>query len=372
MNHDKPKILIIDDEKSICDASAQILSGEGCLVETSFEGETGLKKVDDFKPDIVFVDLKMPGMSGMEVLEKLKEKDKNIVSIVITGYATIESAVGSMKRGAFDFLPKPFNPDELKIIAKRALETRRVRLEAERLREEKERMRQNFIALVSHELRTPLVAVMQYLEVFASGTAGVISQEQSKIINRMKIRLKELLTLIDRWLKLSRIEELKLKEGFEDFSLSSIIEEVVDSVKPFAQEKNVVFEVKPIHDNIIINGDKEMVKEVFTNLINNGIKYNREGGSVTVESREQDNFWVFDITDTGIGVAEQEIAHMGKEFYRVRREGSVAGSGLGLAIVKKILAIHNGKLEVKSKVNQGSTFSIYLPCTRQKQESILK
>jgi len=356
-----PKIMIIDDEKVICDACAQILSGEGCLVETSCEGATGLKKVDDFKPDIVFVDLKMPGISGMEVLEEIRKKDKNIVSIVITGYATIESAVESMKKGAFDFLPKPFNPDELKIIARRALEKRRVSLEAERLREEKEKMRQNFIALVSHELRTPLVAVMQYLEVFAGGVAGAISQEQAKIVNRMKIRLNELLGLIDRWLKLSRIEELKLKEGFEDFSLSSAIEEVVNLVKPFAQEKKVNIEVKSMSNRIIINGDKTMVKEVFTNIINNGIKYNREGGKIMVESREQDNFWVFDISDTGIGVAEQEIAHMGDEFYRVKREGSAAGSGLGLAIVKKILAIHDGKLEIKSEVNQGSTFSIFLP-----------
>jgi len=357
----RPRILIIDDEEAICDACAQILSEDGFLVETSFEGSAGLKKVDDFKPDVVLVDLKMPGVSGIEVLEKISKKDKNIVSVVITGYATIESAVESMKKGAYDFLPKPFNPDELKIICKRALERRRILLETERLKREKDKMRQNFVALISHELRTPLVAVMQYLEVFAGGIAGGLSQKQAKIVSRMKVRLKELLTLIDRWLKLSRIEELGLKEGFEDFPLSLVVEEVVDLVKSLAQEKKVTLEVKSIPENVIINGDKEMINEVFTNLISNGIKYNRVGGGVTVELREQEEFWVFDISDTGIGVPDQEIAHIGEEFYRVKREGSAAGSGLGLAIVKKILAIHNGKLEVKSKLNQGSTFSVYLP-----------
>lgn len=361
-----PKILIIDDEEAICDACCQILSEEGYLIETSFEGATGLKNIDNFKPDVVFIDLKMPGLGGMEVLEKITRKDKNIVSIVITGYATIESAVESMKKGAFDFLPKPFDPEELKIITERALEKRRASLEAERLKEEKERMRKNFIALVSHEMRTPLVAVMQYLEVFSGGIAGIMSQEQTKIVNRMKIRLNELLLLIDRWLKLSRIEELKLKEGFQDFTLSQVINEAIDLLKSLAQEKNVSLEVKSIPDNIIINGDKEMIKEIFTNLINNGIKYNREGGTVTVESRKQENFWVIDISDTGIGIPEQEIAHVGEEFYRIKREGSAAGSGLGLAIVRKILAIHNGKLEVRSKLNQGSTFSVYLPRTSTK------
>lgn len=366
MGANNPKILIIDDEKTICDASAQILGEDGCQVETSFEGLAGLKKVDDFKPDVVLVDLKMPGISGIEVLEKISKKDKNIVSVVITGYATIESAVESMKKGAYDFLSKPFNPDELRIICKRALERRRILLETERLKREKDKMRQNFVALVSHELRTPLVAVMQYLEVFTGGVAGEISQEQAKIVNRMKIRLNELLGLIDRWLKLSRIEELKLEESFEDFILSTVINDTIDLVKPFAQEKKVNIEVKSMSNNIIINGDIEMIKEVFTNIINNGIKYNREGGKVMVESREQDNFWVVDISDTGIGVPEQEIAHMGDEFYRVKREGSAAGSGLGLAIVKKILDIHNGKLEIKSRYDQGSTFSIFLPRTSTK------
>ena len=361
MEINNPKILIIDDEEAICDACCQVLSGEGYLVETSFEGTTGLGRVGDFRPDIVFVDLKMPGMSGMEVLANIREKDENVVLIVITGYATIESAVESMKKGAFDFLPKPFTPDELILITKRALEKRSASLETERLREEKERMRHNFIALVSHELRTPLVVVMQYLETLGCGISGEVSQEQSRIINRMKIRLRELLTLIDRWLKLSRIEELKLEEGFEDISLFSVIQEVIDLVKPLAQEKNVTLEVKSIPSDITINGDKEMIKEVFINLINNGIKYNRKGGIVTIESREQENSCVFDISDTGIGITDQEIAHMGEEFYRVKREGSAAGSGLGLAIVRKILAIHNGKLKVKGRLNEGSTFSVYLP-----------
>jgi two-component system sensor histidine kinase/response regulator len=361
MEINNSKILIIDDEEAICDACCQVLSGKGCLVETSSEGTTGLKRLGDFKPDIVFVDLKMPGMSGMEVLAKIREKDENVVLIVITGYATIESAVESMKKGAFDFLPKPFTPDELILITKRALEKRSASLEAERLREEKERMRHNFIALVSHEMRTPLVAVMQYLEVFSSGIAGIMSQEQMKIVNRMKIRLNELLLLIDRWLKLSRIEDLKLEEGFEDIFLYSVIQEVIDLLKPLAQEKNVTLEVRSIPSDITINGDKEMIKEVFINLINNGIKYNRKGGRVTIESREQENSCVFDISDTGIGITDQEIVHIGEEFYRVKREGSAAGSGLGLAIVRKILAIHNGKLEVKGRLNEGSTFSVYLP-----------
>ena len=361
MRNNSPKILIIDDEEIICDACAQVLQEAQYLVETSLEGMTGLKKIDSFKPDVVFVDLKMPGMSGMEVLEKIRDKDRNIVTIVITGYATIESAVESMKKGAFDFLPKPFSPDELTIIAGRALEKRKMLLEAERLREEKERMRQNFISMVSHEMRTPLVAVMQYLEVLGGGLAGEINQEQVKIINRMKIRLNELLALISRWLKYARIEELKIKEGFQDFVLSSVIQESLDLVKPLAQEKNIQLIIDPIEEKIIVSGDREMLKEVFMNLFGNGIKYNREKGRVNVQTRLLADSVVIDIIDTGIGIPEEALVDIGEEFYRVKREGLAAGFGLGLAIVKKILDIHGGRLEIKSKVNEGSTFTVYLP-----------
>ena len=357
----QPRILIIDDEETICDACSQVFRHDGYLVETSFEGVGGLKKVDEFKPDLVFVDLKMPGISGIEVLERIKEKDKEIVPIVITGYATIESAVESMKHGAFDFLPKPFTPDELLIITKRALEKRRIALEAEVLRREKENMRQNFVSMVSHEMRTPLAAVIQYLEVLTKGFAGSVSAEQSKIINRMKIRLNELLALIDRWLKLARIEDLKIKENFTDFAVVPLVNESVELVRPLAQEKNVEIGIKVPKEEVLVFGDPGMIKEVFANLIHNGIKYNQKGGKVNIEVRPDKEAWVVDFSDTGAGIPANEVEHLGNEFYRVRREGGAVGTGLGLAIVKKILDIHGGRLEIKSELNKGSTFSVYLP-----------
>ncbi|MDI6839701.1 MAG: response regulator [bacterium] len=353
-------ILIVDDESVIRDSYEQVLSHK-YSVKLAENGETAITLLQRESFDAVILDLKMPGLSGMDVLKKIKEINPDTIVIVITGYATVESAVEAMKLGAYDYIPKPFTPEELRIVIRRALEKRRSSLEAKRLKEEKERMRQNFISLVSHELRTPIVAVMQYLEVLSGGVAGRVSEEQSKIINRMKIRLNELLSLIERWLKLSRVEELKLKEGFKELVISSVVNEVVDLVNPIAKEKNISLKVKSIANNIVVNGNKGMIKEVFTNLISNGIKYNREGGSVIVESREEGNFWVIDVSDTGIGIPEQEIAHIGEEFYRIKREGVAAGSGLGLAIVKKILDIHDGRLEIKSKLNQGSRFSVYLP-----------
>ena len=114
-------ILVVDDEETMRDSCCQILSKDGYLMETAKDGDSGLQKIREIKPDLVLVDLKMPGMDGMELLEKIGDVDPNIVSVVITGYATRESAVEAKKRNAYDFLPKPFTPNQLRIVIKRGL-----------------------------------------------------------------------------------------------------------------------------------------------------------------------------------------------------------------------------------------------------------
>ncbi|UCF70822.1 MAG: response regulator [candidate division WOR-3 bacterium] len=358
---DKPRILVIDDEKAICDACAQILGAEKYEVATEQDGESGLDRLDEFAPGVVLVDLKMQGLSGIDILERVKEKDHRIVPIVITGYATVESAVECMKVGAYDYLPKPFTTEQLRMIVKRALNWRAALLEAERISDEKEKLRQNYISMISHEMMTPLVAVVQYLEVLRNGFAGKLSAEQERVTVRMKTRLDELLRLIERWLKLARIEDVALRKNFTDVSLPEVIASVLE-------EASDMIEVKKIRVNVdlpsgvgVIKGDAGLVKEIFMNLVSNGVKYNREHGELSVRLREGDEYWVVEISDTGIGISEEDIPRVGEEFYRIKSEGTIAGSGIGLAIVKRIIEVHNGKLEIESKLEQGSTFSVLLP-----------
>ncbi|NOR54101.1 MAG: response regulator, partial [Candidatus Aminicenantes bacterium] len=129
----KSVILVIDDEESMRDSCSQALEKDGFLTYTAEDGSVGLEKIKQAKPDLVLIDLKMPGINGLVVLEKAKEIDSNIIAVVITGYATIESAVEAMKKGAYDFLPKPFTPEELRIIIRRGLERRKLILETESL-----------------------------------------------------------------------------------------------------------------------------------------------------------------------------------------------------------------------------------------------
>ena len=150
------KILVIDDEEVVLDSCTQVLAGAECQVTTASNGAQGLKLVEELQPDLVFLDLKMPGLSGFEVLGKIRGQHPLMAVIVITGYATVSSAIEAMKKGAFDFLPKPFTPEELRLITQRGLEHSRLVQQTVALRREKEMLRENFAAIVSHELKAPL------------------------------------------------------------------------------------------------------------------------------------------------------------------------------------------------------------------------
>lgn len=364
------RMLIIDDEEVIRDACTQIFTKEGYSVKGAENGDIGLKVFKEYHPDLVLVDLKMPGKSGMDVLEEIESTDPNVVQIVITGYATVSSAVDAMKRGAYDFLPKPFTPDEIRLIVARGLERRRLLLESEALRVEQEKIRRNMISLVSHELRAPLAATVQYLEVILGGMAGEIPSEAKEMIVRCDIRLQEMLELLRRWLNLATFDPDKMAEHFQDTSLSDIATESIELLKSLAEEKRISLILDTPEDLPPIKGSKISLEEIFNNLISNAIKYNKAGGWAKVKLYERDEeVWV-EISDNGSGISEEHLSRIFDEFYRVdgRRNAPIKGSGLGLSIVKKMVDAHGGMIDVESKFGEGTTFRIGFPKFFQRQK----
>ncbi|UCF06258.1 MAG: response regulator [bacterium] len=356
-------ILIVDDEKVVRDSCYRVLNKDGYRIETATNGDNGLQKIRKAKPDLVLVDLMMPGMSGMELLEKIEEIDPNIVSVVITGYATIETAVAAMKRHTYDFLQKPFTPDQLRIVTDRGLERRKLALQSARLQREKEMIRENFISLVSHQLRSPLASVKQYLVVIRDGFTGDVSASQKEMIRKAGAYIDQLLKLINDWLDMSRIEAANIKEEFEPVAIDDILSEIMELLKPLAETRKISLE-KHFCDGVAeVHGNRENLKQAFTNLLSNGIHYNKEGGTVTVSSTEQNGCIEVDISDTGIGISQENLHFIFDEFFRVnsKETRSVTGSGLGLPIAKRIIEAHDGTIKVVSELGKGTTFSILLP-----------
>lgn len=368
MSNKKPIVLVIDDEESMRDSCCLILTKEGFQTETAEDGFVGLEKVREVKPDIALIDLKMPGISGLEVLEKIKEIDPDIISIVITGYATVESAVEAMKKGAYDFLPKPFTPEELRIIIRRGLERRKLIQETETLRREKKLMEENFITLVSHQLRSPLSAIVQYFEVILGGMMGEVEPKQKEMLTKARDRLESLLELINDWLDIARMNAGQIVQKLKPLALREVLNDLVEFIQPSARQENIRVELLPSAGEDVILGDRETLEQVFSNLINNAIKYNTPNGSVEVSIKENDDFITTEVKDSGTGIPKEHLPFIFDQFYQVdRSEGKKKkGSGLGLSIAKKIVEAHRGRIEVASEVGKGSVFSVILPKASQK------
>jgi two-component system sensor histidine kinase/response regulator len=365
----RARILVIDDEKVIRDSCTRIFSSEGYEVRSAENGDRGLELFREFHPDLVLVDLKMPGKSGTEVLKDIEKVEPNVVKIVITGYATVSSAVDSMKKGAYDFIPKPYTPDEILLIVSRGLERRRLLLEAEVLRAEREKTRGNMISLVSHELRSPLAAAVQYLDVILGGMAGEVSSDAREMIHRCNMRLRELLDLMSRWLSLATFDPIRIAEHFEDIDLNDVAGESLDALRSLAEEKNMSLALEVPPGLPPIKGSRVLLEEIFTNLISNAIKYNREGGWVKVSLKQKDQQVQLGISDNGIGIEEKHLARLFDEFYRVdgRRTAPVKGWGLGLSIVKRMVEAHGGRIDVKSSFGEGTTFTVTFPMITESQ-----
>jgi len=356
------KILIIDDEEVILDSCTEILAGSDYILATASDGTEGLAILEEFEPDLVFVDLKMPGISGLDVLEKIYSSNPTIVTIVITGYATVSSAIEAMKQGAYDFLPKPFTPDEFRMITKRGLEKRNLVLETIALRKEKEMLRENFAAIVSHELKSPLGAVQQNLYTLIDEISENITEDQLRRLQRMKIRIADLIALINTWLRVISVDIETIKDHFQPISISPIIEKAVESVQPHAIRKNIEILTSIEGPLSLVYGEDVTLTEALVNICTNAIKYSHMGSKINIMAEEMDRYAVISISDTGIGISKEEIPYIFDDFYSGKSNQVIEkGSGIGLAISRRIIETHNGTISVDSEIGKGSTFRIKLP-----------
>jgi signal transduction histidine kinase len=359
---DKDKILIVDDEEIVRDSCIQILAKGNYKIVTAKNGEDGLETLESFQPDLVLVDLKMPGLSGYEVLERIHEFDPTIVTIVITGFATVDTAVESMKKGTYDFLPKPFKPDELRLIVQRGLERRKLVLETIALRREKEMLREQFAAIVSHEIKSPLGAVQQSLYALDSDLSDKLSDEQKTKLKRLQSRITDLIKLVNTWLRAISVDISSIREGFSSILISNVLTKAIDNVESQSVRKDIQIETKikePIGE---INGNEVTLVEAIVNIIGNAVKYTHMGGHISVTAYEKNNEVLVEIKDSGVGISPDDLPYIFDDFYvgKTKPEGE-RRSGVGLAITKRIIEAHDGSIAVQSELGEGSTFTIHLP-----------
>ncbi|NTV43436.1 MAG: response regulator, partial [Syntrophobacteraceae bacterium] len=225
-----------------------------------------------------------------------------------------------------------------------------------------DRMKSDFVNMVAHELRSPLVSIRQIQSVLAEGLAGPLSEKQGDFVKRGMKKIDALLALINDLLDVARLEAGRLAQKRTAINLSELIEDIVLLMQPRAREQGIVIthsceNMKPVV------ADPKNIEEVLNNLLTNAINYSPEGGKVTVTARGEGQFVEIKVSDTGVGIAAEELPKIFDKFYRVKhpKTRQVTGTGLGLSIVKGIVETYRGSIHVESVQDQGTTFTVLLP-----------
>jgi len=367
------KILVVDDEPGIRSGVARILRNfrvDYPFMEEAYDfevfeastGEMGIEIIESNQPDIILLDNKLPGIQGIEVLEYIKKKQYNIIVAMITSYASLELAVKATTDGAYDFIPKPFTPQELKSSVENITKKIFLKKMTTRLQESGKQVRFQFLSVLSHELKAPLNAIEGYLKMIRERQLGGKIEDYNDVIERMQDRIRGMRTLILDLLDLTKAETSQVKRNIVDTNITQIIRNAIDTMQPYSIQKEVTVTMKGL-DNVVIQADPNEMEIIMNNLISNSIKYNKDGGSVTCDVTDEGDQIGISVSDTGIGMTEQEMGRLFQDFVRIKNEKTrnITGSGLGLSIVKKLVDSYNGKIGVSSMPDQGSTFKVSLP-----------
>ena len=366
------KVLVVDDELGIRTGVARVLRGFLIQVpnfdkEIHFEtaqaesAEQALEIIREEPPNILLLDNKLPGMSGIEALDRISEMNLDMLTIMITAYASIETAVRATKQGAYDFLPKPFTPADLKNTVRKAAEHLVVARHARELAAEKRKVRFQFISVLAHELKAPLNAIEGYLQVLKDGSIGNDPKAFMPMVDRCLTRTEYMRKMIADLLDLTRIESGERKREIVDLDLTEVAQHALDTFTPEASARNITLQLHA-DGPVPLRGDRSEMDIVFNNLVSNAVKYNRDDGRVDVTVERRDDTAVIRVADTGIGMSKEDCAKLFQEFVRIKnaKTKDILGSGLGLSILKKLTVMYGGDIQVESEPDKGTTFTVTL------------
>lgn len=485
----KPKVLIVDDEKGLRTGTKRLLEMEGYEVDAAQNGTEGIAFGTTSDYDLAIIDLKMPDVDGMQVLKQIRSVHPNTVCFIATAYPGFDTATESAKLGAFNYIPKPFTPEELLTNLKHGYDRRMLLLEAENWKREREEsllevafektrlntiinsitegilvvnkhgqavlynpsaliflqlpkidieeyiieklnpsianlvnkilsknayekksysaqielipngelfieatsspvphpdgslagvaivmkniteskkiehLKSQFVSMVSHELKAPISAVYGYLKLFSDPSIELSQEQKINHINRSLIRLDGLLKMVNDLLDISRIEMKTVHREIVDLNIHEIINSILELFQNELKKKSLNLSIQTDDNLKPIKADSDEITRLFTNLISNAIKYNKDKGSMSINIQTVDKYILTTINDTGIGMKPEEKQKLFKEFFRAKNEQTknISGTGLGLSIVKRIIDSYAGKVEVESEYGNGTTFKVYLP-----------
>lgn len=389
------KLLIIDDDIGLANSIKYFFEDLNCNVFVSYSGEGGMQTYLKEKPDIVIVDLNMPGMSGLEVISFLAKHHIDTPVVVVSGTGVIKEAIKSIKLGAWDFVTKPIlNFEELEMSVLKALEkaqliienrnykenleklvqerTNQVLLKSEQLEKtvtelglakEKliaaDRLKNEFLAQISHEIRTPINILLGYSEVLRTEFENQLGANFEQSYNIVTKASKRIIRTIELILQMSELISGTYTSEIENLELNELLEEIYNRYIREAETKGLSFKLNLAAEKIFFPLDHLSVDTILTQLTENALRFT-EKGFVELSLYKDKNNYVIEIKDSGIGISKDYFPRLFEPFSQEDQgyARNFDGNGLGLALVKKHCELNKIDIEVESEKGTGSTFRL--------------
>lgn len=409
-------ILVVDDDPGMREFLTLALTDEGHTVVCAANGDDALAlfgqqvRETDEAPgvaiDLTLMDIKMPPPGGMEVLRRLRELDPDAVVILITGYASLKTAIQAVRYGAYDYLTKPLSDvDKLLAVVQRGLDRRRLLMRnrrlltqlrhayeenlrlleeteariAERTRElgranrrlqELDRLKSELLANVSHELYTPLNVILGFSQALLDGIHGPLSEAQARLVENMQNSGHRLKSSFDDLIDMAKLSANEVVVRPQSVPLLPLINSLKALIEHSAEEKQIDVTVEIAPSVGVVWADEAKLKRMLYELLNNAVRFTPAEGQVELRAfphpSEQPHELRIAVSDTGIGIPTDELEKIFDPFQQVdssltRRFG---GLGLGLAVVRHYAELHGGSVWAESKAGSGSRFILALPLLR--------
>jgi signal transduction histidine kinase len=357
-----PSILVVDDTPANLKLLSDMLKGRGCKVRPAPDGETGLRAAQASPPDLILLDITMPGMDGFEVCERLKadERLRDIPVLFISALDEAGDKVRAFQAGGVDYVTKPFQLEEVEARVRTHLELRRQRRELvesfARLRE-LEQLRDSLTHMIAHDMKSPLIAVQLAVDMirFSIDAKDAAAME---VLEAARSSVNDLMELIAQMLDVSRMESgcMELVRSLVD--LCDLAKDELGRHRALAGDRSLA------HDSVVpvmVEVDVDLVRRVLANLIGNAIKFTAAAGSVRLSVRRTDAEARVEVSDDGCGIAPELHDKVFEKFAQVRDARTRLGAGLGLAFCKMAVEAHGGAIGVESTPGKGSTFWFTVP-----------
>lgn len=355
-----PTILIVDDEAIIRDLCARALKGYRILQAEN--GQEAMRVLDQRTVDLILLDVMMPVMNGLEMLERVKERDPAQLVIIMTGYSDKDVILSALKAHADDFIQKPINLLQLNTSVEKALEKKALHRELIQLKQ-LDRIKSDFLGLISHKLRTPTTSISLFIQNLTSGTFDLEDPEFISAAKAIREESEYLSYLIQDLLYYSDVilqdsEGTASRENLKDIAIAVLAKE-----RASGEKKGLILQCTLTGSWPVVIVDRRRITFALNALFENAVKFTPPGGKITLSGEVNEKELCLTISDNGPGIASEELAKVFEKFYQIDpyNTGQIRGFGLGLFYARQFIRDHGGTISLNSTLGKGTEVTVRLP-----------